>query len=67
MEIPYQELSDEALKGLIEEFGTRDGASLGGFETPLSTKVKLVNDQLIQGKVVITYDEKTESCNINPK
>jgi len=58
--IPYQKLSAEALRGVIEEFVTRDGTEL----TDAEAKMAQVKRQLEQGKVVITYDLKTKTCNI---
>jgi uncharacterized protein len=66
LEIPYQELSPEALQGVVEEFVTRDGTDYGEREMPLETKVQQVMNQLHSGKVVIVFDRKTETCNILP-
>ncbi len=48
MIIPHQELSPEALQGLIEEFVTRDGADYGERDTPLEDKVAQVRRQLLR-------------------
>jgi uncharacterized protein YheU (UPF0270 family) len=64
--IPFKELSPEALRGVIEEFVTRDGTDYGEREIPLDTKVQQVLYQLHAGKAVITFDQKTETCNILP-
>ena len=64
--IPFTELSTEALRGVIEEFVTRDGTDYGESEISLDTKVQQVLNQLHAGKVVITFDKKTETCNILP-
>ena len=65
--IPYQELSLEALQGVIEEFVTRDGTDYGEVEVALDTKVSQILHQLHAGKVVIVFDQKTETCNIVSK
>jgi len=62
--IPFEELSPEALQGVIEEFVTRDGTDYGESEIPLDTKVQQVLNQLHAGKVTIAFDQTTESCNI---
>ena len=62
--IPFNELSQEALKGVIQEFVTRDGTDYGEAEIPLDTKVQQVLNQLHSGKAVIVFDQKTETCNI---
>ena len=64
--IPFKGLSPEALRCVIEEFVTRDGTDYGESEIPLDTKIQQVLNQLHAGKVVITFDKKTETCNIVP-
>ncbi len=63
--IPFKELTPEAIRGVIEEFVTRDGTDYGE-AAPLETKVQHVLRQLHSGKAVITFDPKTETCNILP-
>ena len=65
--IPYQELSPEALQGVIQEFVTRDGTDYGESEVPLDTKINQILNQMHAGKVVIVFDQKTETCNIVSK
>jgi uncharacterized protein len=67
LEIPFKELSPEALTGVIEEFVTRDGTDYSESEIPLETKVYMIMNQLHSGEVVITFDQKTASCNIVSK
>ncbi len=62
MIIPYKELSPEALNGVIEEFVTRAGTEL----TDAEEKIGQVKRQLEQGRLAITYDQKTRTCNIVP-
>jgi uncharacterized protein len=62
--IPYGELSPEALRGVIEEFVTREGTDYGASEVSLDTKVFQVLNQLHSGKAVIVFDQKTKTCNI---
>jgi uncharacterized protein len=64
--IPYDQLSQEALHGVIEEFVTREGTDYGESEVSLETKVQQVMNQLHSGKAVIVFDRKTETCNILP-
>lgn len=59
---PYEELSPEALHGVVEEFVTRDGTDYGEVEVPLETKIAQVMGQLKSGKAVIVFDPRTESC-----
>ena len=62
--VPYDQLSPEALQGVIEEFVTRDGTDYGEIEVSLETKISLVLGQLKSGKAVIIFDLKTETCTI---
>ncbi len=64
LKIPYDQLSPEALHGLIEEFVTRDGTDYGEVEIPLETKITRVLNQLRSGSAVIVFDRKTETCTI---
>lgn len=64
VKIPYDQLSPEALQGVVEEFVTRDGTDYGEVEVPLGTKIAQVLAQLKSGKAVIVFDQKTESCTI---
>lgn len=64
--IPHDQLSPEALKGVVEEFVTRNGTDYGEIEASLETKVLQVLNQLHAGKAVIVFDQKSETCNILP-
>lgn len=60
MIIPYQKLSPDALRGIIEEVVTRDGTEM----TDAEDKIAQVLRQLERGKLVVTYDLETRACNI---
>ncbi len=62
--IPFEQLSPQALKGVVEEFVTRDGTDYGESEVPLETKTRRIMDQLKSRKAVIVFDHRTESCTI---
>lgn len=64
MEIPYQELSDEALRALIEEFVLREGTEYGAQDYSLESKVQQVRMQLQAGEVKISYDSESQTCQI---
>jgi uncharacterized protein YheU (UPF0270 family) len=67
MIIPYQQISPDALQGLIEEFITREGTDYGEAEFSLEQKVKQVERQLTRGDIVIVFDVATESVSILTK
>lgn len=64
MIIPFEQLSADALQGLIEDFVTRDGTDYGEYEVSLSVRVEQVQRQLKQGSVVIVLDPATESVTL---
>lgn len=64
IEIPFHLLTDDALKGLIEEFVSREGTDYGQGVYSMEQKAASVRKQLETGKAVIVYDPVTEGCNI---
>lgn len=66
VEIPYGNLSPDALRGIVEEFVTRDGTDYGAEEKTLEEKTAQVINQIKAGKVVIRFDPKTETCGLFP-
>ena len=65
--VPYNKLSHEALRGLIEEFVTRPGTDTGYTKGSLDDNVDMVMKQLKLGDVSVVFDEKTKTANILPK
>lgn len=63
MIIPHEQLSDDALRGLMEEFITREGTDYG-WETSLERKVEQVKAQIQRGDVAIVFDPATESVSL---
>jgi len=64
--IPYEKISLEALRGLIEEFVTRSGTDNGYTHATLEQNVAVVMAQLHRKEVVVVYDEKTLTANVVP-
>lgn len=64
MIIPYEQLSSDALQGLIEEFITREGTDYGIEEVSLNYKVEQIMQQLKRRDVVVVFDNATESVSI---
>ena len=60
MIIPWQKLSDEALRNVIHEFVTRDGTEL----TDAETKIQSVRKLLEANHASIHFDEKSGTCQI---
>lgn len=66
MIVPANMLSDDALRGMIEEFVTRDGTDYGEQEVSLEERVEEVRGQILTGKALIMFDSKTETTTIIP-
>ncbi len=64
MIIPHQQLSPDALRGLIEEFITREGTDYGHEEVSLERKVAQVERQIEREEVLIVFDTATESVSL---
>lgn len=64
IEIPWRELSAEALAGLIEEYVTRDGTDYGEREIDFATRVAQVRRELEAGRARVVYDAETGTANI---
>lgn len=64
MIIPYNQLSSDALNGLVEEFITREGTDYGIEEISLQDKVEQVLAQIKRGEVVIVFDSTMETVSL---
>nr|WP_319396980.1 YheU family protein [uncultured Desulfobacter sp.] len=64
VKVPYDQLTPEALEGVVEEFVTRDGTDYGETEASLDTKINQVMNQVRTGKAVVVFDPESETCNI---
>ena len=66
VDVNYKLLSAEALRGLVEEFITREGTEYGHREFSLDDKVRQVERQLASGEVKIVFDNVEERANLVP-
>ena len=66
LKIPWEELSEDALMGIIEEFVTREGTEYGYSEVALEAKCQQVKNQLRDGEAFITFEEELQTCSISP-
>lgn len=64
VEIPLDQLSDEALLGVIDDFVLREGTDYGASETTLPQKREQIMRQLKSGRACLVFDERTETCTI---
>ena len=64
MNIPFEELAVETLTAIIEEFISREGTDYGVHEISLEKKVQQVMNQLQRGEIVVTFDQESQSCDL---
>ncbi len=64
IEIPYQQLSEQALRAVLEEFIGREGTDYGEFEYSLEQKLTQLLALLRAGKAAIVFDPVSESCTL---
>jgi uncharacterized protein len=64
VEVPYEQIDADALRNMIEEFVTRDGADWGEVGCTLEGKVEQVLRQLGNRKVKVVFDLKSQTANI---
>jgi len=62
--IPVNKLSAHALKGVIEEFISRNGTDYGAIEASLETSFMQVKAKLKDRSAVLVFDDETETTNI---
>ena len=64
MIIPWQRLESQVLNTLLEEVATRDGTDYGVEEMSTAEKVEELRMQLRTGRVLLVWDEESETGNI---
>lgn len=64
VELDPDQLSREALRGLVEEYVTREGTDYGHGDWSLEDKVEQVFAQIARGEARIVFDLETESASI---
>ena len=62
--MPILNISPEALKGLLEEYASRDGTDYGLVEVTIDEKTKILREQLERGELSILFDEETQEFDI---
>lgn len=65
LKIPWQDLSDETLNAVIEDFVTREGTEYGHSEVSLETKIMQVKTQLQANHLYISYDSDSGSVSLH--
>lgn len=64
IEVSKDDLSEAALRGVIENFIQREGTDYGVSEVAHETKVQQLQKQIEKGHVRIVFDPNTESVTL---
>ena len=64
VEVPHQELSEEAIRGVVESFVLREGTEYGQRDYSLEAKIAAVMRQLDRGEAVVVFDPDTATVSI---
>ena len=64
VEIPHSELSEGALRGVVESYVLREGTDYGTHEFSLEQKVAHVMSQLQRAEARIVYDPDAQTLDI---
>ena len=64
MLIPHASLSPDSLRGVVEEYVSREGTEYGDREYTMDEKVRHVLQQLERGDIFIDYDPDSGTCNL---
>tara|TARA_R110002073_G_scaffold2938_4_gene19379 strand:+ start:154724 stop:154978 length:255 start_codon:yes stop_codon:yes gene_type:complete len=67
MLVPWDQVNQETLTSLLEEFVTRDGTDYGEREISVASRVAQAMNRLKGGEVVIWFDAVTESVTLMTK
>ena len=62
--IPWQQLSADALDGIIEEFVSREGTDYGDYEYSFDDKKDQIRAQIRNGSVLVVFDPVGETCQL---
>ncbi len=64
LQIPWQELSTQALRGVIEAYVLREGTEYGARDYSLEEKVTMVHAQLERGEAQLLYYARPPSVEL---
>jgi hypothetical protein len=67
MIIPYDQLSQEALLGVLDEFILREGTDYGLQEVPHHKKQERLLLQLKEGNVVVVFEPEDQTITLKDK
>jgi len=67
VDVPPSRVPEDSLRGLLEEFASRDGTDYGASETPLDERVRQLRRRLNAGEVALLFDVDSETWDLLPR
>ena len=64
VEVPFEQLSAQAQRGVLVEYVTREGTDYGEREVSLDVKLEQVRRQIEVGDVVLRFDPRSSTVNL---
>jgi uncharacterized protein len=64
IEVLPEQISEDALNGIIEHFILREGTDYGAVEVSLQSKMQQVRRQIEKGDIKIVYDQTAETVSL---
>lgn len=66
IEILPEQLSEQALAGIVENFILREGTDYGLVEISYDKKAEQIRKQIYKGEIKIVFDQSTETVSLLP-
>lgn len=67
LRIPRERLPAETLRGMLEEYASRDGTDYGLRERSLEDKVGALIEQIDSGRIYILFETESEDWDLMPQ
>ncbi|MCH1488183.1 MAG: YheU family protein [Pseudomonadales bacterium] len=65
--VPPEQLSDDALDGVLHEYISREGTDYGLREVTFEAQMKQAKRAMFDGECILVFDRQTECCQLLSK
>lgn len=65
--VPPEQLSDDALAGVLQEYISREGTDYGLREVTFEAQMKQAKRAMFDGECILVFDRQTECCQLLSK
>ena len=62
--VPPEQLSDEALSGVLQEYISREGTDYGLREITFEAQLEQAKSAMLDGECILIFDRQTECCQL---